>query len=152
VLAAVAATLARVLGPQDAGALFNDLPTIDQEAIFQRMASRAAGNPQVVIGQGRFLEYAPPRVIRDFISAHPELFFDGKCWDDAYGTLDYGIPTATQEAQARLLRHYESLLADAVWIADQDTADLSDTDRSRLLRAQLALDLLGVTSTEAETQ
>jgi hypothetical protein len=142
ILAAVAATLSRNIGPQDANTLFADLSASDQESIFQRMASRAAGSPQAVIGQGRFLEYAPPRVIRDFISAHPELFLDGKCWDDPYATLDYGIPSATQDAQSRVLRHYEALLADAVWIADQDTADLSETDRSRLLRAQLALDLL----------
>jgi len=142
ILGAVAATLARNIGPQDANTLFADLSASDKESIFQRMASRAAGSPQAVIGQGRFLEYAPPRVIRDFISAHPELFLDGKCWDDPYATLDYGIPSATQDAQSRVLRHYEALLADAVWIADQDVADLSETDRSRLLRAQLALDLL----------
>lgn len=149
VLASIAATLARNITPQDSATLFADQPTADQEAILQRMASRSAGNPQTVIGQCRFLEYAPPRILRDFIASHPELFFDGKCWDDAYETLDYGIASATQEAQARVLRHYEALLSDAVWIADQDIVDVSDTDRSRLLRAQLAIELLAPTSTEA---
>jgi hypothetical protein len=147
----VAASLASTITPQDATTLFSDMPTIDQEAILQKMASRSAGNPQMVIGSGRFLEYAPPRVVHEFVASHPELFFDGKCWEDAYGTLDYGIPSATQQAQSRVLRHYESLLADAVWIADQDTADVSDTDRPRLLRAQLAIELLAPTVTEANT-
>jgi hypothetical protein len=151
VLASVAASLASNISAQDSATLFGDLPATDQEAILQKMASRSAGNPQVVIGNGRFLEYAPPRVIHEFVASHPELFFDGKCWEDAYGTLDYGIPSATQQAQARVLRYYESLLADAVWIADQDAADIADTDRSRLLRAQLAIELLAPTGTGAYT-
>ena len=148
VLAAVAATLATTITPQDSTTLFNDLPSSDQEAILQKMASRSATNPQAVIGSGRFLEYAPPRVILEFVGSHPELFFDGNCWDVAYGSLDYGVPSATQHAQSRVLRHYEALLADAVWIADQDTADIPETDRSRLLRAQLALDLLAPSESE----
>jgi Histidine kinase-, DNA gyrase B-, and HSP90-like ATPase len=151
VLASIAGTLAQTISAQDAITLFADLPRADQEAILQRMASRSTGNPQTVIGQGRFLEYAPPHVVRDFVASHPELFFDGKCWDDAYGTLDYGVASATQEAQARVLKHYEALIADAVWIADQETADLSDMERARLLRAQLAIDLLSPTATEATT-
>jgi hypothetical protein len=92
------------------------------------------------------LAYAPPRVVSDFFSNHPELFLDGKCWDDAFATLDYGRPLATQEAQTQVKRYYESLLADAVWLADQDATDLTDVNRARLLRAQLALDLLAPTS------
>ena len=84
--------------------------------------------------------------------SHPELFFDGKCWDDAYGTLDYGVASATQEAQARVLKHYEALIADTVWIADQDTVDASETERARLLRAQLAVDLLTPTAPEVIAQ
>jgi hypothetical protein len=148
VLAAIAATLATSITPQDSTTLFNDLPTSDQEAILQKMASRSATNPQTVIGNGRFLEYAPPRVILEFVASHPELFFDGKCWEDAYGTLDYGVPSATQQAQSRVLRHYEALLADAVWITDQDTADIPETDRARLLRAQLAIELAAPSATE----
>lgn len=118
VLASVAGSLASNITAQDATTLFGDLPTTDQEAILQKMASRSAGNPQTVIGSGRFLEYAPPRIILEFVGSHPELFFDGKCWEDAYGTLDYGIASATQQAQSRVLRHYEALLADAVWIGN----------------------------------
>jgi hypothetical protein len=138
----IAATVPRNIDSTDAASLFSDLPTADQEAIIQKMATRAAGTPQTIIANGRFLEYAPPRIICDFFSAHPELFLDGKCWDDGYETIDYGLVLATQEARAQVVRHYESLLADAVWLASQDSPDLSEASRARLLRAQLALELL----------
>ena len=149
VLLDIAGTLSRNVDATDAVALFNDLPSADQDSIFQKMATRSAGNPQAVIAQGRFLEYAAPRVISDFFSNHPELFLDGKCWDNSYASLDYGRPLATQEAQSRVARYYESLLADAVWLADQDASDLTDANRARLLRAQLAIELLSPTTTEA---
>jgi Molecular chaperone, HSP90 family len=145
VLLDIAATLAANVDATDAVALFNDLPTNDQDAIFQRMATRSAGNPQAVIAEARFLEYAPPRVIGDFFGAHPELFLDGRCWDDSYATLDYGRPLATQEAQSQIVRYYESLIADAVWLAGQDAGDLTGASRARLLRAQLAIELLSPT-------
>jgi hypothetical protein len=149
VLLDIAGTLRNNIDATDALAVFNDLPSSDQDAIFQKMATRAAGNPQGVISEGRFLEYASARVVSDFFSSHPELFLDGKCWDDAYATLDYGRPFATEAAQAQVVRHFESLLADAVWLADQDASDLAGTLRPRLLRAQLAIELLAPTVEDA---
>lgn len=149
VLLDIAGTLRSNIDATDALALFNELPSSDQDAIFQKMATRAAGNPQGVISEGRFLEYASPRVTSDFFSSHPELFLDGKCWDDAYASLDYGRPLATEAAQTQVVRHFESLLADAVWLADQDASDLADTLRPRLLRAQLAIELLAPTVEDA---
>ncbi len=149
VLLDIASTLRGNIDTTDALALFNELPSADQDSIFQRMATRAAGNPQAVIAEGRFLEYAPPPVVGDFFATHPELFLDGNCWDDAYATLDYGRPSATQAAQAQVVRYYESLFADAVWLAEQDAGDLVDTHRPRLLRAQLAIELLAPMTEEA---
>jgi hypothetical protein len=149
VLLDIAGTLPRNIDATDALALFNELPSTDQDAIFQKMATRAAGNPQAIISEGRFLEYAPLHVVADFFSSHPELFLDGKCWDDAYAALDYGRPAATQAAQAQVVKYYESLLADAVWLADQDTGDLANIHRPRLMRAQLAIELLAPTAEEA---
>ena len=76
------------------------------------------------------------------VEAHPELFFDGRYWDVEYATLDYGRATATEAAQAQILRYYASLLTDAVWLAEQDPTDLAEASRARLLRAALALELL----------
>ena len=73
---------------------------------------------------------------------HFHLFFDGKVWDAEFRTLDYGNPTATQEARNQLTRYYSSLLTDAIWLAEHDPADLANSSRARLLRASVALDLL----------
>jgi hypothetical protein len=148
VLTDIASTLRRNVDTTDALALFGELPSSDQDAIIQKMATRAAGKPDTVISDGRFLEYGTARVIRDFFSSHPELFLDGKCWDDAYSTLDYGRPAVTQAAQADVVRYYQSLLADAVWLSEQEVDDLSSVQRTRLLRAQLAMELLAPTVEE----
>jgi len=130
------------LDSADTNKLFNDMPSTDREAIHHRMATRSVANPQQVISEGRFLEFAPPRVIVDFVLSHPDLFFDGRCWEDTYAGLDYLHPAATEEARKRVLQTYESLLADAVWLSEQDAADLEAAPRERVLRAALAVELL----------
>jgi hypothetical protein len=139
---AVAQTLARNVEPSDAPVLFQQLKDQQQKAILQKMATRNASNPQAIIGSGKFLEYAPERVILEFFGEHPELFLDGKCWDDPYSTLDYQDAAATELARSQVVRRYESLLSDAVWLAEQDPADLERVSRARLLRAMFALELL----------
>ena len=49
---------------------------------------------------------------------------------------------ANEIAQAHVVRRYSSLLADAVWVANQDPGDLANLDRARLLRVQTAVELL----------
>ena len=148
-LSTVAATLARNIEPSDAPVLFRELAPDEQKAILQKMATRGAGSPQSIIAAGRFLEYAPSNVVASFFGRHPELFLDGKCWDDPYATLDYQVPEATEVARSRVLRHYESLLSDALWLADQDPVDLAQASRARLLRALYALELLAPSGEEA---
>jgi hypothetical protein len=133
----------------DAAALFDELSPSEQEAIYSRMAVRAVRNPQEIVAGGRFLEYAPRKTLLAFFDRHPELFFDGRCWDDAYGTLEYGLGGATDEARKQVVRYYASLLADAVWIAEQESAYLEEVNRERMLRCLLAVDLLS-TATAAE--
>ena len=130
----------------DAVALFNELGTAEREAILHRMASRGVPNPQQVIAEARFLEYATPRLIVGFVTGHPELFFDGRCWEDSYADLDYTYPAATDEARARVLRNYEAVLRDALWLAEQEPEDLAIAVRERVLRASLAVELLAPTA------
>lgn len=132
----------------DANKLFNELLSSDREAIQHRMATRSVANPQQVISEGRFLEFAPSRVVVAFILAHPYLFFDGNCWEDSYADLDYMHPAATEEARRRVVQHYEALLADAVWLSEQDAAGLEVVPRERVLRASLAVELLAPTPEE----
>jgi hypothetical protein len=114
------------------------------------MATRGVINPHDAISSCRFLEYAPPKVVLSFFTQHPGLFLDGKYWDDPFDGIDFGNQAATDEARARVVRHYENLIADAAWLSDQDPGDLLAAPKSRLHRAALALSLLEPSSTTEE--
>lgn len=144
----IARTWSAGMDATDANKLFNELPSADREAIQHRMATRSVANPQQVISEGRFLEFAPPRVLVDFVVAHPDLFFDGQCWEDSYADLDYLHVAATEEARKRVAQYYEALLADAVWLSEQDSADIEAAQRERILRSMLAVQLLAPTRVE----
>ena len=141
-LSDIAKGVSERLDPEDGRVLFEEFSPSEQEAILQKMATRQLANPQTAIAAGRFLEYAPRTSVLKFFSRHPELFFDGQYWDEGYSELDYGRPSATEEAKAQLVRHFVGLLADAIWLAEQDVDDLAAADRARLLRASLSLELL----------
>jgi len=126
----------------DSRAVFDSLSSVDQDDIYRRMATRRVLDHEATITHGRFLQFSAPTVIAKVFTQFPELFFDGRCWDESYSTIDYGRAAATDEAQEQIRRQYQSLLADAVWLADQDPNDLQRVSRARLLRAQLALELL----------
>ena len=126
----------------DATALFNDLPSGDRDGIYHKMATRSVGNPQQVISEGRFLEFTSPRTVVDFVLANPDLFFDDRCWEDLYTDLNYAQPSATETARRQVLRHYEALLLDALWLSEQAPDDLEVASRERVLRATLAVELL----------
>lgn len=138
----IARAWSRDIDAADANALFNDLAATDREAIHHKMAARAVPNPSSAISEGRFLEFATPRIITAFVLAHPELFFDGRCWEDAYADLDYLHPAATEEARRQVLQRFEALLLDARWLAEQDVDGLQMAPRERVLRAALAISLL----------
>ena len=127
---------------EDVRASFDDLSPSRQESIRVNMASRGVTNPHGAIGDGRFLQYAAPSIISDFVLSNPAMFFDGTYWDEAYSTLDFGSSLATDEAKARILGHYGGLLADAVWLAQQAPSELEAMTREGLMRAFLATELL----------
>jgi len=144
----IARVWAQGLDSTDAATLFNELPTADREAIQHKMATRSVANPQQAISDGRFLEFAPPRTLVDFILSHPDLFFDGHCWDDSYASLDYLAPSATDTARKRVIQQYEALLLDVLWLSEQEPDDIQAAPRERVLRASLAVALLAPTPTE----
>jgi len=139
-LSAIARSLARNVQPGDSLTIFRELLSADQEATLAKMATVAAGNPQQAVSDGRFLQFAPRRTILTVFEHYPELFLDGRYWDTPYANIDYG--SQTDAAKAQIVRYYIGLLNDAVWLVEQDSADLSELSRARLLRASLALDLL----------
>lgn len=141
-LTAVSGSLRGSVAAEDSRSLFDELTPTEQGLVHQRMASRAVKQPQSVIDEGRFLEYAPRRTLLNVVERHPGLFFDGRYWNEEYESLDYQNPTITEEARRRTVEHFLSLLEDAIWLEELDPADAQLYGRERLLRAALALELL----------
>lgn len=123
-------------------ALYQELTEPEKAHIGRKMVARGVTTPKDAITSGAFLAYAEPQTIRTFFNRHPELFFDGKYWDDAYAGIDYGSPEVTGEARALLKERYDGFLADAVWLANQSPTDLERTGRDAIIRATLSLKLL----------
>jgi hypothetical protein len=142
VLAQIAQSVPANGGSGAGEALYLELTEPEKAYIGRKMVARGVTAPREAIASGAFLAYADPQTIREFFSRHPELFLDGKYWEDAYATVDYGAPDVTDEARALLKARYDGYLADAVWLAGQSPADLERTGRDELIRATLSLKLL----------
>lgn len=147
-LAQIAASLEGKLSAGQGTALHDALSAPAREAIGRRMVARGVAAPRDAIASGAFLNYADPQTIRDFFAAHPELFLDGKYWDDLYVSLDYGSPDVSEEARRVVRARYEGYFADAVWLASQSPRDLERIGRDALIRASLSLKLLRPDSEE----
>jgi hypothetical protein len=141
-LTSIATSLSSNITAGDGRELFNELTPSEQEAVLSKMAARSLSDPQRAIDDGRFLSYASSEVILRFVQTHSDQFFDGRYWDTPLESLDYGHAAATEAARDQTIRYYASLVADAVWLAEQQPAELIAASRARLLRAALALDLL----------
>jgi hypothetical protein len=140
-LADIAGSIAEKVNNQGQS-LFDELTQEERDAIGRRMATREVPNHKAAINDGSFLSYAEPQTISAFVGRHPELFFDGHFWDDAYLSLDYGSAAVTSEARDRVQKKFEAYLADAVWLARQAPGDLERVDRDALARATYSLRLL----------
>jgi predicted nucleic acid-binding Zn ribbon protein len=147
-LAQIAASLQGRLANGEGAKLHDELSTSAREAIGRRMVARGVIAPRDAITSGSFLTYADPLTVREFFVAHPELFLDGKYWDDTYFALDYGSPEVTDEARRVVRARYDGYLADAVWLASQSPMDLERTGRDALIRASLSLKLLRPDTTD----
>ncbi|MCG3178262.1 MAG: hypothetical protein BIFFINMI_00588 [Phycisphaerae bacterium] len=151
-LTRVAKSLKANLSPGDGRTLFNALSPSEQEEIQRRMAAKAVSDPQAAIDQGRFLEYASWATLLEFFQSHPELFFDGKYWDERYASLDFGSQGATEMAWRRLVGDYSALLSDATWLAARSSDELNDASRERVMRAALAVDMLAPASGSGDAE
>lgn len=141
-LAQIAASLHGKLAEGEGAKLHEALSAPAREVIGRRMVARGVAAPRDAISSGAFLTYADPQTIRDFFVAHPELFLDGKYWDDLYVALDYGSSEVSEEARRVVRARYDGYFADAVWLASQSPMDLERTGRDALIRASLSLKLL----------
>lgn len=142
VLAQIAQSVPANLANGAGEMLYQELMEPEKTYIGRKMVARGVTAPREAITSGAFLAYSEPQTIRGFFYRHPELFLDGKYWDDAYAALDYGAADVTEEARALLKARYDGYLADAVWLAGQSPADLERNGRDALIRATLSLKLL----------
>lgn len=140
-LAQIAQSLPANLPDGEGQSLYDGLGDSGKRYIGRKMIARGV-TPAEAIAAGSFLAHADPETIRGFVSGHPDLFFDGKFWNDPYATLDYGVPAMTEEARQLVCRRYDGYMADAVWLASQTPADLDKVGRDALIRASLSLKLL----------
>jgi hypothetical protein len=127
--------------------LYDGLTEAEKSYIGRKMIARGV-TPADSISSGSFLAHAEPQSIRTFLFAHPELFFDGKYWEDAYAELDYGTPAMTEEARQLVTSRFDGYMADTVWLAGQTPGDLERVGRVALIRATLSLKLLQPDSAE----
>jgi hypothetical protein len=138
----IAIAISRHEERRDFPALFESLPEATRDTIRRKVASTGATSLQIAIESGEFLRYADPAAIRAFVRSHPDLFFDGRHWDQPYVGLDYGSAKVDEEARATVLDRFDAYLGDAVWLATQSARDLDRRDRDELTRATLSLRLL----------
>ena len=143
VLDEIARAVPNLLAPGQGDELYAELTDSEKAAVAQRMANRNVVNHNENITDGRFWSYADAQSLRALFARHPELFLDGKYWEDPYETLDYGAPQVTDDARAALVSRYDAYFDDAVWLANQTPADLEGTSRDSVIRATCSLRLLG---------
>lgn len=122
--------------------MYAELTDREREGVARRMAGRGVSDPRALIQDGRFWEYADGAAIRRLFQRHPELFLDGRYWEDAYASIDFGASDVTEEAKSAIVARYDAYLGDAIWLADQTPADLARASRDAVIRATCSLRLL----------
>lgn len=141
VLIDIARSLAAACPEDERSSLFNGLPVPEQTAVMRALAGKKI-KPAEATADGSFLQSAPFEIIKALVEKRPELCFDGKVWDAAYGELDYGNAEITDEARDSVLSRYLGLISDAIWLSKQDSSDLATSPRDEIIRAVMSLELL----------
>lgn len=113
-----------------------------KKMIQNEMAKAGISDAQERITSGEFLLYAPYHALIDFISDHPDLYFDQKLWVGAYSDIKFSDQDAALLARKAILSHYMSLLGDVVWLASKGALDDDPIELTRVTRARLALDII----------
>ncbi|WP_262690597.1 ATP-binding protein [Kordiimonas aestuarii] len=126
----------------DGNELYEELDSGEQQSITRRMANRGVPDHKRVIAEGRFWDYANFETLQQVFNRHPEMFLDGKFWDDAYEALDFGNADVTDEARSGVRARYDAYFRDAVWLANQTAADIERADRDVVIRATCSVRLL----------
>jgi hypothetical protein len=140
-LVAIAAMVINNCPRDERGELFNGLQLEEQQEIMRSLAARKI-RPDTAISDGSFLRYPPFHILARVLDRRPELFFDGKIWDEPYDALDYGDSTLTNSARTDVRERYRSRIADAVWLSQLDNAMPERAAREELIRTLMSIRLL----------
>ncbi|QZH73945.1 MAG: ATP-binding protein [Erythrobacter sp.] len=125
----------------EAGKLFDAL-TADQRAEVMRVMARKGVAPAAPIADGTFLTSVPLAVLGQIVEAFPELVFDGAFWDTPYASLDYNDAQLTERAKQRVVDRARSLISDASWLVEADSAILYNIRKEELVRGLMSISLL----------
>jgi len=142
VVADLARSVRSAVDRETGAVLFAELGVEDQQSVLRRMAQRGVTDPAALTADGGFVEFLERARLRSFFESHPELFLDGRYWDDPYSALDFGDGASTDLARRRIVDRRSNILADAVWIAELDPSDLARATREELVRAAISVRLL----------
>lgn len=123
-------------------ALFNEIEEQEKESVARRMANRGVPDHRAMIADGRAWDYADPEALRGLFNRHPNLFLDGRFWNDAYAGLDFGSVAVTDQARQTVRARYDAYLSDAVWLVNQSPADVERASRDAVIRATCSVRLL----------
>jgi len=142
ILEELAGAAASRLGATGGDACWAEFDESARASIIRRMATRGVADHKATISNGRFLQYAEPLHLRAHFNRHPESFFDGQYWDDAYSAIDFGAADVNEEARGRVRARFDAFIADAIWLGEQTPNDLERANRDALIRATCSLRLL----------
>ena len=131
-------TMAEVSGEE----LYEELEDGEKETIARRMANRDVPDHKPVIKEGRFWEYADLESLRKLFNRRPEMFLDGRFWNDGYAAIDFGNDGVTEQARRGVLVRYDAYFGDAIWLANQSPSDVDRASRDVVIRATCSVRLL----------
>lgn len=137
-IARAIATMAEVSGKE----LYEELEDSERETIARRMANRDVPDHKPIIKEGRFWEYADLESLRKLFNRRPEMFFDGRFWNDGYAAIDFGNEGVTEQARRGVLARYDAYFGDAIWLANQSPSDVDRANRDVVIRATCSVRLL----------
>lgn len=142
ILGDIARAIPSLILPHEGEAMFAELNDSEKESVARRMAHRRVPDHKALIADGRFWDYADPESLRALFNRRPEIFLDGKFWNDYYISLNFGSATVTEQARHSVRARYDAYIGDAVWLANQSPADIDRAGRDAVVRATCSVRLL----------
>lgn len=130
------------LASEGGEALYAELDEVEKEMVARRMANRGVPDHKLLISEGRFWDYADFETLRAVFNRRPEMFLDGRFWNDAYTAIDFGNAGVTEQARRDIQARYDAYFGDAIWLANQTSADIDRAGRDAVIRATCSVRLL----------